>query len=141
MERAFRCLKSIDLKVHPINHRLESRVRAHVFLCMLAYYVQWHMRGKLAPLLFDDEDKALAESLRTSIVAPAQRSPSAKRKEQTKRNEAGVPVHSFRTLLDDLRTLAKNRVRIGEHDEFYMLTEATEIQAQVFKLLGVPLSL
>ena len=141
VERAFRCLKSIDLKMHPINHRLESRVRAHVFVGMLAYYVEWHMREKLASLLFDDEEKELAESLRESIVAPAQRSPSAKRKERTKRNAAGTPVHSFRTLLDDLRTLAKNRVRIGEHDEFYMLTEATEIQAQALKLLGVPLSL
>jgi transposase len=141
VERAFRCLKSIDLKVHPINHRLEDRVRAHVFLCMLAYYVEWHMRGKLAPLLFDDEEKALAESLRNSIVAPAQRSPSAKRKERTKRTAAGMPVHSFHTLLDDLRTLAKNRVRIAEHDEFYMLTEPTKLQAQAFKLLGVPLSL
>ena len=141
VERAFRCLKSIDLKMHPINHRLESRVRAHVFVGMLAYYVEWHMREKLTSLLFDDEEKELAESLRESIVAPAQRSPSAKRKERTKRNAAGTPVHSFRTLLDDLRTLAKNRVRIGEHDEFYMLTEATEIQAQALKLLGVPLSL
>lgn len=138
VERAFRCLKTVDLKVRPIFHRLENRVRAHVLLCMLAYYVEWHMREKLAPVLFEDEDKDLAESTRESIVAPAKRSPSARSKDLTKRNEARLPVHSFRSLLADLGTLAKNRVRIaGKESSFYMLTRPTELQARALELLGV----
>ena len=78
VERAFRSLKTVDLYVRPIGHRLTERVRAHVFLCMLAYYVEWHMRQVLAPLLFDDDDKAAGEARRTSVVAPAQRSPRAR---------------------------------------------------------------
>jgi hypothetical protein len=142
VERAFRCLKTVDLKVRPIFHWLEHRVRAHVFLCMLAYYVEWHMRQKLAPVLFEDEDKDLAESMRRSIVAPAERSPSAKSKDRTKRNDAGFPVHSFRSLLADLGTLAKNRIRLvgSEPCEFYMLTRPTEIQARALQLLGVSVS-
>jgi hypothetical protein len=142
VERAFRCLKTVDLKVRPIYHWLAGRVRAHVFLCMLAYYVEWHLRQELAPVLFDDEDKKLMESLRPSIVAPAQRSPSAQRKDLTKLNRDNQPVHSFRTLLQDLATLAKNRVRItGPHPcEFYMLTQPTELQARVFELLAAPLT-
>ena len=111
VERAFRSLKTVDLKIRPIFHWLEARVRAHVFLCMLAYYVEWHMRQKLQPLLFDDEDKASAAALRSSIVAPAVRSQRAMRKDGSKRTDDGLPVHSFRTLLADLATLAKNRVR------------------------------
>ena len=80
VERAFRSLKTVDLNVCSIHHRLPDRVRAHVFLRLLAYYVEWHMRQALAPLLFDDDDKAAAELLRPSIVAPAQRSPRAKAK-------------------------------------------------------------
>jgi len=142
VERAFRSFKTVDLKVRPIYHWLENRVRAHVFLCMLAYYVEWHMRQKLAPVLFDDEQKDLAESLRPSIVVPAERSPSARSKDLTKRNEAGLPVHSFRSLLEDLGTLAKNRIRIvgSKPGEFYVLTRPTELQAQTFKLLGVSVS-
>jgi transposase len=142
VERAFRCLKTVDLKVRPIYHWLEERVRAHVFLCMLAYYVEWHMREKLAPILFDDEEKQAAEALRSSIVAPAQRSPSAIAKELTKRNEQGEPVHSFRTLLEDLGTLAKNRVRVvgNKPCEFYMLTRPTALQSRALDLLGVCLS-
>jgi hypothetical protein len=141
VERAFRCLKTVDLKVRPIYHWLAGRVRAHVFLCMLAYYVEWHMRQKLVPLLFEDEDKDLAESLRSSIVAPAERSPSARSKDLTKLNETGLPVHSFRSLLQDLGTLAKNRVRLvgSEPCEFYMLTRPTELQARALELLGVSL--
>ena len=142
VERAFRCLKTVDLKVRPIYHWLADRVRAHVFLCMLAYYVEWHMRQKLAPILFDDEDKDLAETLRSSIVAPAERSPSAESKELTKRNEEGLPVHSFRSLLADLGTLAKNRIRIAgnEQNDFFMLTRPTQLQARAFELLGLSLS-
>lgn len=142
VERAFRCLKTVDLKVRPIYHWLENRVRAHVFLCMLAYYVEWHMRQKLAPVLFDDEDKGLAESLRTSIVAPAERSPSARSKDLTKRNQTGLPIHSFRSLLQDLGTLAKNRIRLlgNKPCEFYILTRPTEFQARALELLDVSVS-
>ena len=143
VERAFRCIKTIDLKVRPIFHRLDERVRAHVFLCMLAYYVEWHMRHKLAPILFEDEDKELAEALRDSVVAPAQRSPKAKRKDLTKRTQDDTPVHSFRTLLKDLRTLCKNRIRTqGERPcEFYMLTQPTDVQQRAFELLDLSSSL
>ena len=80
MERAFRSMKSVDLKVRPIHHHQAERVKAHVLLCLLAYYVEWHMRRALAPLLFDEEDRPGAQAQRTSIVAPAQRSESAKQK-------------------------------------------------------------
>ena len=139
VEHAFRSLKTVDLKVRPIYHWLEDRVRAHVFLCMLAYYVEWHMRGKLQSILFDDEDKAAAELLRSSIVAPAQRSEQAKTKDETKRTSDGLPVHSFQTLLADLATLAKNRVRTTGTNgcEFYELTRSTDLQRRAFELLRV----
>jgi hypothetical protein len=145
VERAFRCLKTVDLKVRPIHHRLADRVRAHVFLCMLAYYVEWHMRRALAPLLFDDEDREFAQSLRRSIVAPALRSPRAERKAQLKRTAIDEPVHSFRTLLKDLATLTKNRVRPRTGSaraaaaDFELLATPTALQRRAFDLLGVPL--
>jgi len=137
VERAFRSLKTVDLKIRPIFHWLEGRVRAHVLLCMLAYYVEWHMRQKLQPLLFDDEDKASAAALRPSIVAPAVRSPRARQKDESKRTDDGLPVHSFRTLLADLATLAKNRVTTSgaKGGEFYMLTRPTPLQQRAFELL------
>lgn len=138
VERAFRCLKTIDLNVRPIHHRLDDRIRAHVFLCMLAYYVEWHLRQKLAPILFDDHDQQEAERKRESIVAPAPRSTAAKKKDQSKRTEDAYAVHSFRSLLKDLGTLAKNRVRIrGTTDEFYLNTKPTPGQTQALALLGV----
>ena len=139
VERAFRSLKTVDLKVRPIYHWLENRVRAHVFLCMLTYYLEWHMRRSLESILFDDDDKAEAESLRESIVAPAKRSRRARRKDATKRTDDDLPVHSFQTLLADLGTLAKNLVRTAGEPavEFYMLTRPTELQRRVFDLLGV----
>jgi transposase len=138
VERAFRCMKTIDLKVRPIFHWLADRVRAHVFLCMLSYYVEWHLRRSLAPLLFDDHDREAAEALRTSVVAPAERSPAAKHKDHTKHTADGFPVHSLRTLLSDLGTLTKNLIRLqGTDGEFYQLTEATELQRRAFQLLGV----
>jgi transposase len=139
VERAFRSLKTVDLKIRPIYHWLENRVRAHVFVCMLAYYVEWHMRQKLKTILFDDDDKASAELLRSSIVAPAQRSNRAKAKDQKKRTEDDLPVHSFQTLLADLATLAKNRVRTegATPCEFYEVTQPTEVQRRAFELLGV----
>jgi transposase len=138
VERAFRCMKTIDLKVRPIFHWLADRVRAHVFLCMLSYYVEWHLRKSLAPLLFDDDDREAAEALRSSVVAPAERSPAAKHKDHTKHTADGLPVHSLRTLLSDLGTLTKNLIHLkGTEREFYQLTEATEIQRRAFLLLGV----
>ena len=143
VERAFRSLKTVDLKVRPIYHRLEGRVHAHVFLCVLAYYVEWHMRRSLAPILFDDEEKAGAEAQRSSIVAPAPRSASARGKDNKKRTDDDLPVHSFQTLLADLATLAKNRVRSegASPCEFYVLTRPTDLQRRAFELLGVSPSL
>lgn len=143
VERAFRCLKTVDLHIRPIYHWRKERVVAHIFLCMLAYYVEWHMRKALAPLLFDDEDKEYARKLRTSVVAPAVRSPMAEEKDSTRRTPQGYPVHSFQTLLQDLATIAKNRVNPcgqGKAD-FFMLTKPTLLQKRVFELLKTPLSL
>jgi transposase len=136
VERAFRSMKSVDLKVRPIHHRTENRVRAHVLLCMLAYYVEWHMRRTLAPMLFDDADAPAGEALRSSIVAPAQRSPQAKQKARTKRTTDDMPVHSFHTLLEDLRTIALNTVTMGEHT-FECSTAPTPLQQKAFDLLKV----
>ena len=110
VERAFRCIKTVDLQVRPVYHRLADRVRAHVFLCMLAYYLEWHMRQRLAPMLFDDTDKEAAEALRASVVAQAQRSPAAFSKQTTGLTADGLPVHSFRSLLADLATFARNTI-------------------------------
>ena len=136
VERAFRSLKSVDLKVRPIHHHLAGRVRAHVFLCMLAYYVEWHMRRALAPVLFDDEDREAAQAQRDSVVAPAQRSAKAQRKAMRKRTDDGLPVHSFQTLLADLGTISKNHVQMGDQN-FQMITTPTEIQQRAFDLLQV----
>ncbi len=145
-ERAFRSLKSVDLKVNPFYHRLEDRVKAHVFLCMLAYYVEWHMRRALAPILFDDDDREAAEAQRRSVVAAAQRSPQAKRKAQTKRTAQGEPVHSFQTLLKDLGTIVKDWIvfNIDGRDAeglptFVRITRPTPVQQRVFELLGIAL--
>ena len=111
VERAFRSLQTVDLHVRPIHHRLPDRVRAHILLCMLAYYVEWHMRQLLAPILFDDHDKPQAQAARTSIVAPALRSRAARRKAATRKTDEGLTVHSFQTLLSDLATIVKNRIQ------------------------------
>ena len=140
VERAFRSLKSVDLKIRPIYHHLADRVRAHVFLCMLSYYVEWHMRQALAPMLFDDDDPQAAEAARKSIVSPAERSPRAKNKDLSKRTEDGLPVHSFRTLLKDLATLTRNQVRVGEQT-MQMLPAPTPVQQRALQLLKVSLGL
>lgn len=136
VERAFRSMKSVDLKVRPIYHHQAERVKAHVFLCMLAYYVEWHMRRALAPLLFDDEDHEAAQAQRPSIVAPAQRSTSAQQKAASKQTADGLPVHSFRSLLADLATLTRNRVHLGEQ-AFDMLASPTAVQERALELLQV----
>jgi len=148
VEQAFRSLKMIDLKVRPIYHRLESRVRAHVFLCMLAYYVEWHMRRALTPIIFDDEERDVAEALRESVVTPAKRSPKAQAKAQRKRTIDGEPVHSFQTLLDDLATINKNHVHFKSSTTagrkalaFDQITTPTSLQQRALDLLGVSLSL
>jgi transposase len=142
VERAFRSMKSVDLKIRPIYHHLADRVKAHVFLCMLSYYVEWHMRQALSPILFDDDDKTQAQAMRQSIVAPAQRSKSAKRKAQDKVCLDGLPVHSFQTLLSDLGTIAKNRIEI-KHTQpvayFEKITSPTRLQQRALDLLGVKL--
>jgi hypothetical protein len=141
VERAFRCLKTTDLEIRPIFHWVSPRVRAHVFLCMLAYYLEWHMRQALAPMLFDDHDRAAGEALRSSPVAKAEPSPAAKRKARTKRTDNGQPVHSFRTLLADLATLTRNIVRCGKAPEMALLARPTEIQQRALDLLGVKLQM
>jgi Transposase DDE domain len=141
VEQAFRSYKTVDLKVRPIYHYLADRVRAHVFLCMLAYYVEWHMREALAPLLFDDDDPASADAQRDSPVAPAEPSPSAQDKARTLRTPDDLPVHSFQTLLADLATIAKNRIRpkLPGADRFDQITRPTPLQRKAFDLLGVKL--
>ncbi len=138
VERAFRSIKTVDLEVRPIHHRLADRVRAHVFLCMLAYHLEWHMRQALAPILFEDHDDEDARALRKSIVAPAQRSKAALRKIASKRTDDGLPVHSFRTLLADLATITRNTMTIdaAPSDTFFLYPELTPVQAKAFALLG-----
>ena len=138
VERAFRCLKSVDLRVRPIHHRKADRVRAHILLCMLAYYVEWHMRKELAPLLFDEHDPEAAERLRSSPVAPAARSPAALHKAATKRTHDHLPVHSFRSLLADLGTLTANTMRLADSEStFTLYAQSTAVQQQSLELLRV----
>jgi hypothetical protein len=139
VERAFRCIKTVDLHVRPVYHWLADRVRGHVFLCMLAYYVEWHMRQCLAPMLFDDTDKDAAEAQRRSVVAQAKRSTAAVKKQTTGVTADGLPVHSFRSLLADLATLARNTITtaITPLYPLTVLTRPTPVQRKAFDLLGV----
>jgi hypothetical protein len=141
VERAFRCIKTVDLQVRPVYHWLADRVRAHVLLCMLAYYLEWHMRQSLAPMLFEDTDKQAAEALRTNVVAPAQRSPAAVQKQTTKMTPDGLAVHSFQTLLADLATIARNTITtaITPNHPLTIATRPTTTQHKAFQLLGVSL--
>lgn len=139
VERAFRTLKTVDLHLRPIHHWLASRVRAHVFLCLLACHVEWHMRECLKPMLFDDDDPAGAARERASIVAPAQSSPAALRKRSSKLTANGGPVHSFHSLLRDLATCTINAVTttLNQAYSFTLVATPTPIQAQAFTLLNV----
>lgn len=141
VERAFRCIKTVDLHVRPIYHWLADRVRAHVFLCMLAYYLEWHMRQELAPMLFDDTDKEAAWAARASVVAPAQRSEAAIRKQTTGVTPDGLPVHSFRTLLADLATLTRNTIvtAIAPALPLIVLARPTPVQRRAYELLQLAL--
>ena len=139
-ERGFRDIKSGDLDVRPIHHRRAHRVRAHVFLCMLAYYVVWNMKRHLAPMLFKDDDPAAAAAERSSPVAKAKVSPAARQKAQRKRTEDGQPVHSFRTLLQDLANLTRNNVRFGDARPTTILSRPTPTQTRAFNLLGLKIA-
>jgi hypothetical protein len=143
VERAFRSLKTVDLEVRPIHHRRAHRVRAHVLLCMLAYYLEWHLRQALKPILFDDHDKAAADAARASIVAKAERSAAADRKAATKRTHDGLPVHSFRSLLTDLATVTRNTVAMTQSLDaaFVLYPKLTPAQDRAFQLLGVAVKL
>ncbi|WP_430015722.1 IS1634 family transposase [Microcystis protocystis FBCC-A270] len=138
VEEAFRCYKSIDLKVRPIYHYQGDRVKAHIFLCMLAYYVEWHLKQCLAPLLFEDEE---IDDGSLNVIK-ASRSESAQSKERKKRNQENLPVHSFRTLLEDLGTICLNTVectiREGSY-RFSKITRPTQLQQKALDLLGVSL--
>jgi transposase len=140
VERAFRSLKSVDLEIRPIHHRRANRVRAHVMLCMLAYYVEWHMRQALKPILFDDHDKPAAEAARRSVVAKAIRSNAAKRKAATQRTDDDLPVHSFHSLLADLATFTRNTMAMAASPDatFLIYPEPTPVQQRAFQLLEVP---
>jgi transposase len=137
VERAFRVLKGLELEIRPIHHRLASRVRAHVLVCLLAYYVEWHMRRALAPLLFTDEQPQPQDS----PVAPAQRSASAQAKARTKRTAGGLAVQSFHDLLQDLATIVKNRIQpmLKSVAPFDVVTRPTPLQKHALQLLGLTL--
>jgi hypothetical protein len=143
VERAFRSCKTVDLEVRPIHHRRAPRVRAHVFLCMLAYYLEWHIRRVLAPILFDDHDKPAAEAERSSVVAPAPRSDAARRKAARKHTDDRLPVLGFQALLANLATITHNTMAFqGSNDATYVLyPNLTPLQQRAFQLLDVRLKL
>jgi hypothetical protein len=138
VERAFRAFNT-GLDIRPIRHRTQDRVRAHVFLRMLSYYISWHMQARLAPLLFTDDDKQAAQAARPSPVAPATRSPTALAKAATKHTPGDLPVHSFSTLLADLATICLNTITPADPavPGFQLVTTPTALQRQAFQLLGV----
>src|SRR6202030_312825 len=143
VERACRSIKTVDIEARPIHHRRPHRVRAHVFLCMLAYYLEWHMLQALKPILFDDHDKTAADAARTSIVAKAERSKAADHKAATKRTPDGLPVHSFHSLLADLATVTRNTMAMTQSlaATFVLYPTLTPAQDRAFQLLGVPVKL
>ena len=139
VEQAFRCLKGVDLRVRPIHHRTPDHVRAHVFLCTLAYYVEWHLRKALGSVLFEDEELDEARATRDP-VAKAEPSHSVKHKKAAKMTPDGWPVQSFRSLMKSLGTRCRNKCRATNgkvRATFYELTEHTPFQAHVIELLGL----
>ena len=142
VERAFRCMKTVDLMIRPIRHYREERVRAHLFLCMLAWYVEWHMREALCELLFEDEEK---DCWAGDPVVSREPSESAKRKKRKKKTVRGFEVHSFSTLLEAMSTICRNRREpVGELGEkfggngeavFFEYTRANALQSRAFELL------
>jgi hypothetical protein len=139
VERDFASLKAIDLDLRPIHHYTETRVRAHVFICMLAAYLVWHLRAAWAPLTFTDEDRPDA----VDPVAPAQRSQGADTKAATKTTTDDLPATSFTALLDHLATLTRNHLRVANHDEsgFDLLAIPTPTGRRAFELLSAPIPL
>jgi len=139
VERAFRSLKTVDIHLRPIFHWTTPRVRAHVLLCMLAYHVEHHMRARLAPMLYDETDHEAAAAMRASIVAKAERSEAARRKQTTGLTDDGLPVHSFQSLLADLATYARIQATTVLNDKyvFTLHTRPTPIQQRAFELLAV----
>lgn len=139
VERAFRCLKGIDVLVRPIRHRTEARVPAHIFLCVLAYYVEWHMRRALAPILFEDHDLPAARPRRDPVL-PAHPTASAKAKKATHTTQDGLPVHSFESLIAELASRARNTYRLKSDDSkltFKQIPAPTPIQRRAYELLGL----
>jgi hypothetical protein len=134
-----RCIKTVDLAVRPVHHWLADRVREHVFLCMLAYYLEWHMRQRLAAMLFDDADKEAAEARRASVVAKAGRSKAGVTKQTTGVTADGLPVHSFQSPLSVLATLARNTIVTATTPDYPLtvMTRPTPVQRRAFELLGV----
>src|SRR5271166_67348 len=139
VEWAFRTLKTVALEIRPNFHYAAGRVRAHVLLCMLAYYVEHHMRARLAPMLYEETDREAAEAERTSIVAKAQRSPAARRKEASHKTDDGLTVHSFQGLMAHLATYSRMQATTPLNDKyaFTLYTKATPTQARAFELLGI----
>jgi hypothetical protein len=144
VEHAFRSLKTVDLELRPVFHWTARRVRGHVLLCMLAYYLEWHMRQCLAPLLFDEDDPAAGEAQRASPVQKAKPSLATRHKAASKQTDPAqgepVPVHSFHTLLADLATLTRNVVRLGRDRLTAVLATPTKVQRKAFELLGVAIA-
>jgi len=139
VEQAFRCLKGIDLLVRPIHHRTADRVRAHILLCLLAYYVEWHLRRVWAPLLFEDEELAV-DRPRRDPVAPARASKSACLKKKTHATSGGLPVQSFRTMMTHLGTRCRNTCAVTadpHQTTFRQVTEADALQAEALRLIAV----
>jgi hypothetical protein len=135
----FRSLETVDLQLRPIYHHNDDRIRSHVFLCMLAYYVEWHMRERLGELLYEDTDRESADQERSSIVSPSVRSASAQQKDASRKTPDGHPVQSFQDLLRDLSTLSRCHLRLPSSDvEFRQLTESTATQRRALELLKVP---
>ena len=137
VERAFRTLKGLDLRIRPIHHRNETRVRAHIFLCLLAYYVEWHMRRALAPLLFDDEALPQARQQRDPVL-PAQPSEAVQRKKLERINGDGLPIHSFRTLMAELATRCRHLCRLKSDPDSPPIeqdTQPTRLQARAMELI------
>ena len=149
VERAFRAMKSLDLQIRPVHHWIEPRVRAHVFLCMLAYYVEWHLREPWAPILFQDHDRNAAQQTRASPVVAAEISEvvaaeisdAAKRKRARRRSDDGLPVTSFGGLLDHLGTLTLNIVASAQAPSasIVLTAKSTPLQNRAFELLGTGL--
>ena len=137
VERAFRTLKGLDLRIRPIHHHNETRVRAHIFLCLLAYYVEWHMREALAPLLFDDETLPVARRQRDPVL-PARPSAAAQAKKVERINGDGLPIHSFRTLIAELATRCRHRCRLKADPDSPAIeqdTAPTELQTRAMELI------